>query len=256
MRGGWVVLLVGCGAASAGASVPVAPASVDPCTDAPAGFSIVVPDAIASTWNGSTIVGGTASVTLRHCGEGTITVERMTLGDGGPGGAEWELDPSLARLAHGQALTREIRGTAEPRELTLIAHARDEHGTEVIARATTHAVLDPRFVSERDACVAAGGTFAPAGLSGDFVCDRPTHDAGRRCLSSAECEGPCLDDHVEVTTTPPDQRTCAAGEEVRLHVGACSARSLQFGCGPLLTTVTTECAAPGRASRLHTVCVD
>jgi hypothetical protein len=144
----------------------------------------------------------------------------------------------------------------EPSELVVTVDAQDENGAAIVARAATQSALAPAFVAARDACLADGGVFGPQGLAGAFTCDRPTHDAGQRCLSAADCEGACLDDHVEPSATPPESGPCAAGEIARVHVGACASRSVMFGCAPRLDTPQIECARPDAPMRAHTVCVD
>lgn len=245
--------LVGCGAAAA-PSVALAPTSS--LCDGHDGLVVELPGPIAASWNGPLILGGTASATIRWCGAGTIVVERMTLAEPHGGITEYAFDPAATRLAHGEATERNIHGSAAPIAIPLSVFARDAAGTEIVAHAEVVSVLPPDFVAARDACLAQHGTFGPVGLAQSFACDRPTADAGRRCLSSAECEGSCLEDHVEVTTSPPDGRACSAGQEVRLHVGACAGHTLVFGCSPRLDEVMTECVVPGLASRHQLTCVD
>ena len=194
---------------------------------------------------------------MRWCGEGTVALASVTLTPvGEASGSRWELDPTLPPLRHGEVRTQRIHGPAVPQVLSITVVARDDHGRELVVSATTEAVPDPAFVAAEDACTARGGSFHPVGLAQNFACDAPTHDAGRRCSSSDECEGPCIFDHAEVATTSPDGRTCAAGEELRVHVGACSARSILFGCHARLTEVTTECVRPGALMGRRVVCSD
>lgn len=246
-------LLVGCG----GAAPPVAAPATDACADA-TGLVVEVPATVPSRWNDALIVGGTGTATFRWCGEGTVVIDRARLAhdDGAGGSTEWAFDPASARLAHGQSLPRDFTGTADPGVQTLTVTARDDAGREITARAVVQSVLDPTFVAARDTCLAGGGTFGPVGMARIFACDSPTHDAGQRCLSSHDCEGACLDAGTEVTTSPPDGRTCAPGEQVRLHVGTCAATTLHFGCAALLEEVLTECVPAGHLTRTHTVCVD
>lgn len=68
------------------------------------------------------------------------------------------------------------------------------------------------------------------GMIGRELCDCPTHDAGARCLSSADCEGACLFDHAE--TAPSDR--CAPGEVEQTIVGRCQDRTRLSGCHPRL----------------------
>lgn len=259
--------LVACGAgtthlttgAAPGATAAVAPelgvTRASPCGDA---RSLVVEPAapIVARVSGATLTGGEGTIRIRWCGEASVVVDEVRLV--GPGDATLvrALDSASAHLAHGEALDVTVTGTATPATLVVEATARDAAGAPVLARGSVECVEAPALVATRDTCVAAGGTFAPAGLAGAFACDRPTSDAGRPCLSAADCEGPCLEDRVEVVTSAPDGRACPAGEELRLHRGVCADHTLLFGCAPRLLDVTTECARPAMASRRSTVCVD
>jgi hypothetical protein len=51
------------------------------------------------------------------------------------------------------------------------------------------AVDDPE---ERAACEAEGGTYRIGGLLQEYVCFRPTPDAGASCTSGDDCTGFCL----------------------------------------------------------------
>ena len=249
--------MLACGSTttSAIATTPAIAASTDTCPNA-GGLVLEVPTTIAGHWSGGMTTGGSVSATVRWCGPGVVSIDRFVMTRGGSLLTEWAFDPAATHLAHGERFSHDVAGPAEPQELELTAFAHDDAGHEIRASANVRSVPDPRFVEARAACVARGGTFAPAGLAGAYACDAPTRDAGRRCLASAECESSCVETHTEVTTSPPDHRACAAGEEVRLHVGACSARSLHFGCSALLIDVTTECLQPGQSARSHVVCVD
>lgn len=249
----WLTLVLGCGAASPPASV-VLPAPPDAC-GAAHGLVLEVPENIPATWEHGISFGGHAQVVARWCGEGAVVVTTMHVAYERGGSADYAFDPDVARLDHGASLSRDVEGPAVPQSIVIDIAAMAGERT-ITATATTRSTESPTFVAERDACVADDGTFAPMGLSHQYACDRPTHDAGRRCLSSADCEGACIDAAVEVTTTPPDGRTCAPGEEVRLHVGTCDTHTIRFGCAPRLSSVLTECAIPGQVGRVHTVCVD
>jgi hypothetical protein len=252
-----MLLVLGCGAS---APIAVAPATTStPPTDACAGQSglvLEVPDAIPSEWSGAVVVGGSGTATTRWCGEGIVSVDRLELGTESGAGMRWDFDPTVTRLAHGEGTAREIRGSSEPGDQSLRAFAHDDAGREIVASAVVHSVTDPAFTAARDACLARAGTFAPAGMAQIFTCDAPTHDGGRRCLSNDDCEGVCIEDHVEVTSAAPDGRSCAAGEETRLHVGTCARTTSHFGCIAQLVTVTTECVPPDRMSSHQIVCSD
>jgi hypothetical protein len=42
------------------------------------------------------------------------------------------------------------------------------------------------------ACAAAGGTWRAVGMLRQELCDLPTHDAGKPCTGSSECESVCV----------------------------------------------------------------
>ena len=217
---------------------------------------IEAPATIPGTWSGALLIAGRAPVAIRWCGAGVVVVDRMTVASGSGGLTEHAFDHATSRLAHGASIAREIAGSGTPGDVAIAVFAIDASGASIEARGSTRAELAPDFVAERDRCLADGGSFGPVGMARTFACDRPTHDAGRRCLSGADCEGPCLEDHTELTASPPDGRTCAPGEELHLHVGACASHSLLFGCAPRLDEARTECVAPGRPRGRRLVCVD
>ncbi|GAA6164790.1 hypothetical protein NBRC116590_24940 [Pelagimonas sp. KU-00592-HH] len=61
------------------------------------------------------------------------------------------------------------------------------------------------------ACLAEGGTYEIAGIAGQYVCIRPTVDAGKSCSAESDCSGFCM----------AETRTC-------------SAVTPMFGCHPIL----------------------
>ena len=76
--------------------------------------------------------------------------------------------------------------------------------------------------AERAACVAAGGTFRPAGLLAALTCIKPTADAGKTCIRESDCEGFCLADTTPAVCAPVTPTFgCflmldAAGEKIEL----------------------------------------
>ena len=50
----------------------------------------------------------------------------------------------------------------------------------------------PAAPKTAQACAAAGGTWRKVGMLRQELCDMPTHDAGKSCSSSSECESICV----------------------------------------------------------------
>jgi hypothetical protein len=46
--------------------------------------------------------------------------------------------------------------------------------------------------SDKKTCENAGGIWWKLGPQGEYVCNMPTSDAGKKCLDSDECEGSCI----------------------------------------------------------------
>lgn len=254
----WTHVLMAIGITGCGAAAPAAQArlaSSDRSCVGIEGLALEAPTEIPSQWTGSLTMAGEARVRVRWCGQGRVVVETITMTFDGGGDSEWALDPLASALTHGETLDQAIHGTADVRELTIRATARDAAGREMLAEAVTQSVLDPRLVAARDECTAASGTFGPVGMAQTYACDRPTHDAGQRCASSADCEGPCIDDHVEVRANG-EAAGCASGQVQEVHVGACYARSLLFGCASRLDEPYAECVTPGPLRGRRIVCVD
>jgi hypothetical protein len=57
------------------------------------------------------------------------------------------------------------------------------------------------------ACAAAGGTWRTVGMLRQEICDMPTHDAGKPCTSSSECESICVAP-ADADLTKPVTGTC------------------------------------------------
>lgn len=236
-----------------------APLVRDPCTDRD-GLVIDRLEPIVSEWQGAVTVGGHGPVMVRWCGAGAVTVASVTVSS--PEGARFvrELDPAAAGLEAGASLAVEVSAPARAQRLEVVVLATDEEGRSHSASAPLQSAEDPELVTQRDACEAAGGQWGAHGMLGRQSCDRPTHDAGQRCTSSADCESFCVEDGDEpLTGSPPvgvEEPRCGAGQQPRLLVGHCHERSLPFGCHPRLREVTIECIAPGAARRGHMLCVD
>jgi hypothetical protein len=78
------------------------------------------------------------------------------------------------------------------------------------------------------ACEQGGGRWGPAGIFPKPICRMPTHDAGRPCADTGECEGLCL------AALTPAQRDLAQ-QWVRLEqkqqiLGKCTPSAPLFGC--------------------------
>ena len=78
------------------------------------------------------------------------------------------------------------------------------------------------------ACEASGGRWGPAGLFPKPICRVPTHDAGRICADTGECEGLCL------AALTPAQRDLVKkwthGREKLQVLGKCTPYAPMFGC--------------------------
>jgi hypothetical protein len=239
--------------------------SAHPC-DGHDGLVLDPIDPIIDDWQGAVTVGGRGPVIVRWCGMGTVTLVSVTVLRASDDGSSEvplfirELDPSHARLEPGASQTLEIGAPAGNSRLAVLALAVDASGLEHRARATLHTLEDPERLALRGACEDAGGKWGARGLAGREQCDKPTRDAGQRCTSRADCEGPCIHDATEpLTDAAPDGveiPACGPGQQPHLRVGHCHERSVRFGCHPRLDRVTIECLAPGFAKRLNSVCVD
>lgn len=93
------------------------------------------------------------------------------------------------------------------------------------------------------------GEFGQHGLNPTPQCLCRTHDVGKQCESSGECEGQCIGDAslTRVVEPGPPKRG--------YYVGRCSEFRTTFGCSPLLPKAKP--AAPQALDApLPTVCID
>jgi hypothetical protein len=74
------------------------------------------------------------------------------------------------------------------------------------------------------ACEQAGGRWGPAGLFPKPICRIPTHDAGRVCADTGECEGLCL------AALTPAQRDLLNKRQKLQILGKCTPYAPMFGC--------------------------
>jgi len=74
------------------------------------------------------------------------------------------------------------------------------------------------------ACEAAGGRWGPAGLFPKPICRIPTHDGGRICGDTGECEGLCL-----AALTPAQRDLLIKRQKLQL-LGKCTPAVPLFGC--------------------------
>jgi hypothetical protein len=74
------------------------------------------------------------------------------------------------------------------------------------------------------ACEQAGGRWGPAGLFPKPICRIPTHDGGRICGDTGECEGLCL------TALTPAQRDLLIKRQKLQLQGKCTPSVPIFGC--------------------------
>lgn len=73
-------------------------------------------------------------------------------------------------------------------------------------------------------CERAGGRWGPAGLFPKSICRLPTHDAGRICADTEECEGFCL------AALTPAQRDFIGKRQKLQVLGKCTPYAPMFGC--------------------------
>ena len=73
-------------------------------------------------------------------------------------------------------------------------------------------------------CEAAGGRWGPAGLFPKPICKIPTHDGGRICADTGECEGLCL------AALTPAQRDLVTKRQKLQILGTCTPSTPIFGC--------------------------
>ena len=73
-------------------------------------------------------------------------------------------------------------------------------------------------------CEQAGGRWGPAGLFPKPICRIPTHDAGRICADTGECEGLCL-----AALTPAQRDLLHKRQKLQL-LGKCTPYAPMFGC--------------------------
>jgi len=73
-------------------------------------------------------------------------------------------------------------------------------------------------------CEQAGGRWGPAGLFPKPICRIPTHDAGRVCADTGECEGLCL------AALTPAQRDLVIKRQKLQVLGKCTPHMPVFGC--------------------------
>ncbi|MFO0686705.1 MAG: hypothetical protein U0234_31880 [Sandaracinus sp.] len=243
-------------AATSETAPSVAPeATVDPCAgqEGLAVASLEVP----SRWDGGAlVVGGRAPLVVRWCGHGIATIQRIEVEDDASGRTLYELDPEWAHLTYGESITRVVTGRAAPGTQTVRVMG-EVDGAPIEARARLSSVDAPELAAARAECAAANGTFGPVGMAQSLGCTRPTHDAGQRCLSSADCEGLCLADGFEDASSAPDGRDCPEGSTLRVHVGHCDAIVPHFGCLAELREAESACFGPhALRARASVVCHD
>ena len=77
--------------------------------------------------------------------------------------------------------------------------------------------------TQRD-CQRTGGRWGPAGLFPKPICKVPTHDGGRPCADTGECEGLCL------SALTPAQRDLLRERQRLQLTGKCAPVTPLFGC--------------------------
>jgi hypothetical protein len=220
------------------------------------GFAVDAPATAPAEWNGSVTVGGSAVITLRNCGAGTLTVQRVIITGDDHFKATLDFDDPRATLVPGASLDVTARGAPIPMTMHLHAIAIAD-GATVVAETKFDSIEDPKRKAAREACDARHGRFGPAGMLGHEACDAPTGDAGKRCTSRAGCESACIADRSEVVSaSTPGAPTCGARMDVRHMVGHCFERTLLFGCHAFLDEEKFECVPVGGGVHLSSTCVD
>ncbi len=204
----------------------------------------LAPPEIASRWDGGA-----------WCGRGLATITRIEIGDDASGRTLYELDAAWAHLTYGESLTRVVTGRAAPATLTVRVTG-EVDGAPIEASVELASVEDPELAAARAVCAAEGGRFGPVGMAQSLACTRPTHDAGRRCLSSADCEGLCIAERFEDAASSPDGRDCPEGTRLRVHVGHCDEIVPRFGCVAELHEPESACFGPRSLGRSSLVCHD
>jgi hypothetical protein len=78
------------------------------------------------------------------------------------------------------------------------------------------------------ACEQAGGRWGPAGIFPHPFCKMPTHDGGRLCADTGECEGLCL---AALTPAQRDRiKKWMHGRQKLPMLGKCTPYAPMFGC--------------------------
>jgi hypothetical protein len=116
---------------------------------------------------------------------------------------------------------------------------------------TTDATRRRSHPTTKEACDACRGEWALHGIGTDESCICPTHDAGKMCFDSNQCEGQCLvadDATFERMEEGPPPRGC--------FVGRCSEFDTTFGC---YRTIPSDTCAKGpvhEEDASQYICVD
>ncbi len=75
--------------------------------------------------------------------------------------------------------------------------------------------------AERTACEAEGGTYAQGGILGNWICFRPTPDAGKSCTRATDCSAMCYADTRQCSEVTPVFGCFAYLDEQGQPVGIC-----------------------------------
>ncbi|MBN8612382.1 MAG: hypothetical protein J0L92_17450 [Deltaproteobacteria bacterium] len=240
----FVLLLAGCaGSSSSGDHAPRV------VRDEARGLLITVAP-IEAAWDGIAHHAGTGEASLRWEGPGEAHLESATLSWGEASNrTEYGMDSTLRE---GESVPLRVTGGLAASEGTLVVRGR-VGGEPFEVRAVVTSVPNRERVAAMEACAARQGSFGPRGLSGRELCDAPTADGGRPCLSSSECETACIATGVRVLGT----EGCAAGEEQIQLEGRCFERTVTLGgCRAYLDAPAVSCRPVGHGSRLPIRCGD
>jgi hypothetical protein len=143
----------------------------------------------------------------------------------------------VKRLSHGSSLTALVAIFLWAASASLVAAA----GYWTCSDGKWITVGDPQYAMPikscgsqleiprtQPACEQAGGRWGPAGLFPHPICKIPTHDGGRLCGDTGECEGLCL---AALTRAQIDLVKKWTHERQKLAIlGKCTPYAPMFGC--------------------------
>jgi hypothetical protein len=164
-------------------------------------------------WDGIAHHAGTGEARLLWEGPGQAHLESATLSWGDASTrTEYGTDSTLRE---GESVPLRVTGALAAGEGTLVVRGRTG-GEPFEVHAIVTSVPNRERVAAMEACAAREGIFGPRGLSGRELCDAPTADGGRPCVSSSECETACIATAVRVLGT---ERPVGHGSRLPIRCG-------------------------------------